>query len=136
VSRALAELVAERIESVVGAARAVCRGAVPDSPPARYIVVRSSVGTDESVDLADSQNVRSAVVTVTSVSVNSDDNVAADEALWGAEKAHDALKGWRPGVGRAAWKPVPLASSEPARDESLPTTTYFTVERWGFQFQP
>ena len=132
-SRALAEVVAAHLETT---GRTVYRSAVPDDPPARYLVVRSSVGTDESVDLGDSQALRSAVVTVTSVSTNTLDATAAAEAMWGAEKAHDALRGWRPSIGRAAWKPVPIASQEPIRDESLSTTTYYAVERWGFQYQP
>jgi hypothetical protein len=136
VSRALVDSVATRIESVVGAARTVYRGEVPDSPSARYLVVRSNIGTDESVDLGDSQTLRSATVWVTSVSRNDNPVTAHDEAVWGAEKAHDALKGWRPTIGRAAWKPVSLSSSEPTRDDSLPDTVYSTFERWGFQFQP
>ena len=135
-SRALQEESAARIESMTGTNRVVYRGAVPDAPAAKYIVVRSNVGTDESVDLGDSQALRSATVTVTSASRNPDDEGAADEALWGAEKAHAAFKGWRPTTGRAAWKPVLISSQEPTRDESLPNTVYFTVERWGFQYQP
>jgi len=136
VSRALTEAVAARIESVTGANRVVYRGAVPEAPAARYLVVRSNVGTDESVDLGDSQAMRSATVTVTSVSRNGSGQAAAGEAMWGAEKAHAALHGWRPTLGRAAWKPVVIASQEPTRDGSLPETVYFAVERWGFQFQP
>lgn len=135
-SRALLEEAATRIESVTGANRVVYRGGVPSTPAARYIVVRSNIGADESVDLGDSQALRSATVTVTSVSRNADDQGAADEALWGAEKAHAAFKGWRPTTGRAAWKPVLISSQEPIADESLPDTVYFTVERWGFQYQP
>ena len=133
-SRALVDSVASQIESVVGAARTVYRGEVPDNPAARYVVVRSNIGTDESVDLADSQTLRSATVWVTSASRNDNPVTAHDEALWGAEKAHDALKGWRPNAG--SWKPVPLSSQLPQRDEALPSTVVFTVETWGFQFQP
>jgi hypothetical protein len=130
------EAVASRIESQTGAARTVYRTAVPDNPAPRYLVVRSNIGEDESVDLGDSQALRAATVTVTSASTNALDQVAADEAMWGMEKAHGALHGWRPTVGRASWKPVLLSSLEPTNDESLPTTTYYAVERWGFQFQP
>jgi hypothetical protein len=106
----------------------VYRSDVPKTPAARYVVVRSNIGVDESVDLADSRSLRGATVWVTSVAPTS------DEALWGAEKAHDALLGWRPSA--SSWKPVPLSSQPPTRDESLPTTVVFTVETWGFQFQP
>lgn len=133
-SRALVESVAARIESATGAARAVYRGEVPGDPEPRYVVVRSNIGTDESVDLGDSQTLRSATVWVTSVSRNDDPVTAHDEAVWGAEKAHDALKGWRPAA--TSWKPVPLSSQPPQRDEALPSTTVYTVETWGFQFQP
>ena len=130
------EAVAVQIESLTGTARTVYRNAVPDAPAASYIVVRSNIGEDESVDLGDSQAMRSATVTVTSASTNDRDQDAATAAMWGMEKAHASLHGWRPTIGRAAWKPVLLSSLEPTNDESLPTTTYYGVERWGFQFQP
>ena len=127
-SRALIGTVAARIESGTGAARVVYRGDVPATPAARYLVVRSNIGDDESVDLGDSRAIRSATVWVTSVAPSH------DESLWGAEKAHAALLGWRPDA--ASWKPVPLSSQPAQRDESLPSTVWFTVETWGFQFQP
>jgi hypothetical protein len=130
------EAVAVQIESLTGTARTVYRNAVPDGPAGSFIVVRSNIGEDESVDLGDSQALRAATVTVTSASTNDRDQDAATAAMWGMEKAHAALHGWRPTIGRAAWKPVLLSSLEPTNDESLPTTTYYAVERWGFQFQP
>lgn len=134
-SRALVEAVSARIESITGAGRTVYRNAVPDAPAPRYIVVRANVGEDESFDLADSQSLRNATVWVTSVS-SGPDQQAAEEAMWGIEKAHAALTNWRPTIGVAgAWKAQALSSQPVTRDESLPSTVMFAVETYGFTYQ-
>lgn len=135
-SRALVEAVASRVESVVGAARTVYRHVVPDAPAQQYIVIRSNIGEDESLNLADVTNLRTPVVWVTSVS-SGDELQAATEALWGSEKARDALMGWRPTVGTQAWKPVHLSSQPVTRDDDRPdATTLFAVDTYGIQYQP
>lgn len=144
-SRALVEAVAARVESAAGVNgnRIVYRNAVPDNPAAQYVVVRANVGENESFDLADSQSLRNATVWVTSVSRGSDqqtvvnpDQQAAEEAMWGMEKAHAALTNWRPTIGTAgAWKAQVLSSQPVTRDESLPSTVMFAVETYGFTYQ-
>lgn len=141
-SRALVEAVAARIESVVSTNRTVYRHAVPDAPATRYIVVRSNIGEDESANFGDVIDTRSPVVWVTSVASATTDQTngaaqAAAEAMWGAEKARDALMGWRSTIGAQRWKPVHLTSQPVARDDDRPdVTTQFTVDTFGFQYQP
>jgi hypothetical protein len=136
VSRALVDLVVSRLEAQVSTKRTVYSLAVPSQPVARYLVVWAPVGADESLDLADTQSLRSADVTVTSVSRNTKPEEAAREALAGLEFAHAALLGWRPSLGRSAWKPEPVSSQPPRRDDDLPDTTFYAVEQWRFRYQP
>jgi hypothetical protein len=76
-------------------------------------------------------------VWVTSVSRNTSPHQAADEAMWGLEKAHAALTGWRPTIGSGgAWKPETLTSLPIERDESLPDTVMYAVTTYGFTYQP
>jgi len=92
--------------------------------------VWSSVGDEESSQMADVTDMLTPLVTVTSVSRNKNPTVAADEAAWGAEQVRAALRDWRPALGSVAWKVRPVASQPPRRDESIPDTTYFAVEQF------
>ena len=122
--------------SSVAPSRTVYRHAVPDAPAARYVVVRSNLGEDEATNFGDKADTRTPVVWVTSVSTGREQQ-AADEAMWGAEKARDALIGWRPSIGSQRWKPVHVSSQPVTRDDDRPdVTTLFAVDTYGFQYQP
>lgn len=111
--------------------RTVYEYGVPDGPlPLRYLVVRGNEGGEESSTVADARDLRSPAVWVTSVSRNADPALAAREASWGAGRARDALRGWRPPLGRAAWKLASELSQPASRDESIPETTFFAVEQF------
>lgn len=128
------DLTADHLAAVVPS-RTVYRHALPHSPDARYLWVYGNAPVMESDDFCDSQSLRSVTVWVTSAARDADPQVAAHEAAWGAEKAQEALRGWRPAAGY--WKPVPLASQPPARDTDLPDAiVVYTVATWGFQYQP
>jgi len=127
--------VAARLEAEVPG-RVVYRHAVPDNPAARYLFVYSNTPGRTSDNLGDVATMRDETVWVTSTSVGQREQ-ATQEALWGAEKANAALENWRPPIGSAAWKPVPLSSQPPTRDESLPAVTaMYAVSTWGFTYQP
>lgn len=108
--------------------------AVPDSPAARYLFVNGAdtVGVDNFGDVA---RLRDGVVWVTSVSRNASAPAAADEAAWGSEKAQAALLNWRPTTGDIAWRPVHLDGQPVQRDNDLPDTVMFVVDRYGITHQ-
>ena len=86
------EVIAARIESVVGSARTVYRYGVPDGTlPSAYLLVTASVGETSSTNLAGLADRRTPSVDVKSVSRDPDRQKAAREALWGARKVVDAL---------------------------------------------
>lgn len=115
--------------------RTVYRHALPERTDARYLWVYGNAPVMESDDLCDSLNLRQVTLWVTSASRAADPQAAAQEAAWGAEKAQEALRGWRPGAGY--WKPVPLSSQPPQRDTDLPdAVVVYAVATWGFQYQP
>ena len=132
------EPVAARIESVVGAARAVYRYGVPDgSLPDTYILVTASVGETSSTNLAGLADRRTPSVDVKSISRSPDRRQAAREALWGSRKVVDALTDFRPAVGRMAWLMDHLASYAPTADDSLPDAVVMqAVERYTLAYQP
>ena len=127
-SAALVEAVATQILTAVSTNRAVYRHEVPDAPADAYIVVRSSVGTDDDDVLGAPRSTREPTVTITSVAPQ------AADALWGAQKAHDALSGWTPSVGSLAWRGEPASSLPPTLDPSLPTDVFYAVEQWGYRY--
>ena len=95
----LRKAVEARLRSLVPS-RTVYGGAVPDGPlPATYLVVWASEGSEESTRSTSTTNVQTPALWVTSVSRNSKPNVAADEAAWGAGKAREVLRNWRPDAG-------------------------------------
>lgn len=127
------DLAAARLEAVVPA-RTVYKHAVPKAPDPFYLWVYSNGPVFESVDLADSRTLRQVTLWVTSTARAGDARAAAEAAVWGAEKAQDALRGWRPAAGH--WKPVPLSSQPVQRDEDLPDAVVaFVTSTWGFQYQ-
>ena len=135
-SRALVEAVAARLESQVGPSRPVYRNAVPDDAAPRYLFVYSNTPGSTSDNLGDVATMRDTTVWVNSTSVGPRAQ-ATDEALWGAERANNALENWRPQIGAISWKPTPLSSQPPQRDESLPeVTAMYAVSTWGFTYQP
>lgn len=131
------DLVAARLEVVVPQ-RAVYRHALPNDPAdlaAQYLWVYGNVPSPQSIDLGDSQSLRDQTVWITSAARDSDVERAANVAVWAADKAQEALIGWRPAAGH--WKPVPLSSQPPQRDNDETTgTVVFTVATWGFTYQP
>ena len=132
------ELIAARIESVVGSARTVYRYGVPDGTlPSAYLLVTASVGETSSTNLAGLADRRTPSVDVKSVSRSPDRRQAAREALWGARKVVDALTDFRPAVGRVAWLMDHLASYAPTADDSLPDAVVLhAVERYTLAYQP
>jgi len=114
----------------------VYRNSVPDDAAPRYLFVYSNIPGRTSDNLGDVATMRDTTVWVNSTSVGPRVQ-ATDESMWGAEKAAAALENWRPAIGTAAWKPIPLASQPPQRDESLPeVTAMYAVSTWGFTYQP
>jgi hypothetical protein len=132
------DLAAARLEVSVPA-RTVYKHAVPKGTPEvpladKYLWVYSNAPVFESVDLADSQTLRQVTLWVTSAARAGDMQSAAEAAVWGAEKAQEALRGWRPAAGH--WKPVPLSSQPVQRDDDLPDVAVaFVTSTWGFQYQ-
>ena len=132
------EVIAARIESVVGAARMVYRYGVPDGTlPSAYLLVTASVGETSSTNLAGIADRRTPSVDVKSVSSDPDRQKAAREALWAARKVVDALTDYRPAVGRVTWLMDHLASYAPTADDSLPDAVVMqAVERYTLAYQP
>lgn len=130
------EAVAARIESVLGSARVVYRHAVPDSPAARYVVVRGSVGETSSQNFSDLADQRTPIVWVTSSSHSDAAETAAREVAWAQSRVVDALTDWRPALGRATWKAQHLISQPTQRDDSLPDHVVFAVDQYLIQYQP
>lgn len=125
--------VAARLTAQV-TARTVYPYAAPNGAlPARYLIVHGSAGTESSERLADQVDAVDAPVWVTSVSRNADPEVAAREAAWGAEKAREALRGWRPAA--TAWKVRSEASQPAKRDESINEATFYAVEQFSVKRQ-
>lgn len=131
----MVEAVAARLEAQVPG-RVVYRNSVPDDAAPRYLFVYGTTSGRTSDNLGDVATLASETVWVNSTSVGPRAH-ATDESLWGAEKAVAALENWAPPIGSASWKPVPLSSQPPQRDESLPElTAIYTVSTWGFTYQP
>lgn len=132
-TRALVDDVASRLTALVPS-RTVYKHAVPSSPAQRYLLVVAA-DTRTADTLGDVPRMRDSTLWVTSVSRNGDAKVAADEAIWGSEKAADALMGWRTTTGDAAWKPEHLGGQPVQRDPDLAETVMFCVDRYGFTYQ-
>lgn len=127
------DLAATRLELMVPA-RTVYKHAVPAVPVANYLWVYSNAPLFESVDLGDSRTLRQTTLWVTSTARAGDMPSAAEAAVWGAEKAQEALRGWRPASSH--WKPVPLSGQPVQRDDDLPDAAVaFVTSTWGFQYQ-
>lgn len=122
----LRELAKAHLEPLPG--RTVYTGALPDGPlPARYVIVWSSEGSEESTRAARTVNIQTPALWVTSVSRNGDPMVAEREASWGAAEARRRLRNWRP---EARWALTHELSQPARRDESIPETTYVAVEQY------
>ena len=68
--------------------RPVFVGAPPDdAPPARYLLVRTSEGSETSARSTFTTSVQTPALWVLSVSMNPDPDEAYDEAAWGAARA-------------------------------------------------
>jgi hypothetical protein len=108
--------------------RTIYLDAVPDGTlPPRYIIVRTSEGTEEANRAVDVPNRQTPHLWATSVSRNHDPRQAAREAKWGAAQVRIALRGWRPD---ARWRLKHEASLPARRDESISETTFFAVEQF------
>ena len=133
----LVPVVAARLAAQLGASRVVYSYAVPDGAlPARYVVVRASVGEGSTANTAGVVDMRTPVLFVTSVAADADEQRAAREAGWSARKAVDALTDWRPTLGVAAWRPEHVSSLAPSRDDSLPEPVAYAVDQFIFRYQP
>lgn len=129
----IVDLLAARLESLTP--WTVYKNGLPKAPSYPYLWVYSTAPLPESVDLGDSQSLRNVTAWVSAVSEDVNPDAAADEAAWGAQMAAEALVGWRPAAGH--WKPVPLASQPPAKDDDLPDlTVFYAVSSWAFHYQP
>ena len=119
----LSDAARERLASAVPS-RTVYAGAVPDGTlPATYLVVWASEGFEESTRSTTSTNVQTPALWVTSVSRNKRPEVAAREAAWGAGKAREVLRDWRPDGGFLLRAEV----SAPARREDSGTVSTFVA---------
>lgn len=122
----LAEAAKARLEGQIPS-RPVYVGAPPVSPPARYLLVRTSEGSEESTRSTFTVNIQTPSLWVMSVSRNANPNRAADEASWGAARTREAMRGWAPDP---SWAARSEASDPARRDESLPDTTFVAVEQF------
>lgn len=108
--------------------RTVYAHAVPDGTiPAQYLVVYGSNGSEESARMGGTVNLGEPAVWVTSVSRNAKPELAAREAAWGAQKAREALRNYRPD---GTWSFRAETSQPPQRDDSLDQTTFYAVEQF------
>lgn len=130
------EVVAARLEAQLQGSRTVYRRAVPAAPDTAYVVVRSSVGETSALNLAESSDLRTPTVWVTSVSRASDPATAARESSWGSQRAVEALVDWRPPLGQAAWTTQHVASQPTQRDDSLPDVVFYGVDQFSLPYQP
>ena len=129
------DAVKARLESLIPS-RTVYANAIPDGTlPTRYLVVYGNVGGEESSTMCDARDLRSPSIWVHSIARSDKPEVAAREAAWGAKAVRDALRGFRPSLGRVAWKAVAEVSQPPRRSESLPATAFYAVEQFSIQYQ-
>ena len=125
------EDVAARLRTQVPS-RTVYEHAVPDGTlPTAYLLVRSSVSSEDSERLCDTTHVVGHTVRVLSVARNSDAHVAARTADAGASFARVALRDWRPSGGQ--WKLRFDVGSDAYRDEDLPHTTFVVGLQYGLR---
>ena len=104
---------------------------VPDGDlPARYLVVRGAEGSESSTRAVGSTTVQRPVVWVASSVRHPDGRFAAKEAGAAAAAVRAALRDWRP-EGR--WALRPSGSTPAERNEALPDTTYYAVERFALR---
>lgn len=112
--------------------RTVYPYAVPDGDlPARYLIVYGSDGDEESNRMSQTVNVLRPTVRVVSASRNSEPEVAAREAAWGASKARAALRNYRPD-GTWAFRHV-AGDQSPRVDSSAGATTYVAAEQFSIR---
>ena len=124
---ALADAAQARLKAAIPS-RAVYAGAVPDGTlPATYLVVWASEGSDESTRSTGTANVQTPALWVTSVSRNSKPDIAAREAAWGAGKAREVLRNWRPDAG---WLLRADLSSPARREESGTVAVFVATEQF------
>lgn len=129
----IVDLLAARLDSLVP--WTVYKHGLPKNVTYPYLWVYSTAPSPESLDLADSQSLRNVTAWVSAVSEDVDPDAAATEAAWGAQMAAEALVGWRPAAGH--WKPAPLSSQPPRKDDDLPDlTVFYAVSSWAFRYQP
>lgn len=122
----LGEAVKARLESLTP--RTVYLGTPPDGTlPTRYLVVIASSGWEFPTRAVDVANMARPEVWVRSISRNHDADLAEHEARWGAERARDALRGWRP---ESLWRIRHVASVPAARDEAIAETTFYATEQY------
>lgn len=127
--------VAERLRSLIPS-RTVYEREVPDGPlPARYFVVRGSLGDESASRFGDQTDMVRESVWVTSVSRNDNPDVAAAEAEWASRKGREALRDYTPPLGRASFPMTPVQGQPVQRDDSLPAATVYAVEQYAVQYQ-
>lgn len=126
----LSALTRARLETLIPS-RPVFIGAAPDdTPPPRYLLVRTSEGSEAATRSTHSVSIQTPAMWVLSVSMNPDPDEAYDEAAWGASRARAALRNWRPD---GEWRVIAEASQTAKRDESLPQTTFTAAEQFSFR---
>lgn len=90
-------------------------GVIPD----RYVIVQAAQPVIGSDDLATSERTRERSVWVRTVATDrstKDDQVAVSRCAWAAERADEALAGWR----YSGWLPRHDASTPARRDDDQP----------------
>lgn len=132
----LVEIVAARLREAFPT-RAVFEFAIPTKsanggvpPPPRCYIVSANVGDEESSTMADAKDLRSPVLWVRATSLREDPWTAANEASNWAADAREALRGFRPTIGRTAWKLDHLVSAQPFSETGLPDSSWSATEQW------
>lgn len=132
---ALAGAIAARLVGKVNAWQIYTHG-VPDGPlPQRYIVVWGAPGDESASTVSDATDMREPVAWVTSVCRFPDGQFAATEVNASSARVRDALRDWRPSLGRVSWKCRNVSSGAGRRDESLPDTVFSAVEGFTALYQ-
>lgn len=112
--------------------RTIYRGAVPKGTtlPARYVVVWTSEGSEESVRATGTVSIQTPALWVTCVSRNDAPEQAAREASADAATVRAGLRNCRP---EDRWALVHEVSQPARRDESISATTFMAVEQFSLR---
>lgn len=101
---------------------------VPDGNlPARYLVVRSSEGSEERTRAAGSTTIQSPSLWIAGSVRHDDGQFAAKELAAVMAQVRATLRDWRP---ESRWALRPVGSQPAIRNEALPETTFYAVEQF------